>query len=218
MARKRAKFVKDRPPDQRRVDIDWRLFIAVPMPDHVQKLVGHLTEEFKRHDWPVRWSGAETAHLTLQFIGEVPPERAELLRLGLSAVVARHSAFTLIPSVLGVFPDFNQPRVLWLGLNGAIRQLDPLHRDLGKHLRSLDFEVDSRPIQAHITLGRVRDDPPRALGRQVQSTFNESEIGELIAAGRESFEVKEVVLVRSFLERAGARHEPVARFPLRPAS
>ncbi len=214
MARRKPKFVKERPPDQSAVDHDWRLFLAIPMPARVQELLARVSATLGAHDWPVRWVGAESAHLTLHFIGETPPERGELVRLGLGSAVARHTAFSLETGDLGVFPHFGKPRVLWLGLIGEVDRLAALQTELGKHLEKLDFEVDSRLSHPHITLGRVRDDPPANLGAQVQQAFNEPEIGWTVAETGGPFEVTEVLLIRSYLKRDGAWHEPIARYPL----
>jgi 2'-5' RNA ligase len=214
---KKPKFKKERPPDQYAVDTGWRLFIALPMPEAVQQQIAAITAGLSERDWPVRWVAAESAHLTLQFLGETPPERAELLRLGLGQAIARHAPFSLFTGDLGVFPDLHRPRVLWLGLNGDTDQLAALHRDIGRQLQELEFEVeaDTRRFHPHITLGRVRDEAPASLGAEIARAFDSPEVRDLVLNKPQRIEAGEVLLVRSFLERGGARHEPVARYPLR---
>ena len=214
---KKPKFKKERPPDQYAVDTGWRLFIALPMPEAVQGQISAITAELSEHDWPVRWVAAESAHLTLHFLGETPPERAELLRLSLGPMIARHAPFSLFTGDLGVFPHLNKPRVLWIGLTGDTDQLAALHRDIGRTLQELEFEVeaDSRRFHPHITLGRVRDEAPGSLGSEIALAFDALRVKELALHAPQRMEVGEVLLVRSFLDRGGARHEPIARYPLR---
>lgn len=214
---KKPKFKKERPPDQHAVDTGWRLFIALPMPEPVQQQIAAITEELSIGDWPVRWVAAESAHLTLHFLGETSPERAELLRLGLRQAVARHSPFSLLTDDLGVFPHLNKPRVLWLGLTGDTDQLAALHRDIGRALQELEFEIeaDARRFHPHITLGRVRDDAPGALGSEIARAYDSARVRDLVLNAPQRIEVNEVLLVRSFLERGGARHEPIATYRLR---
>jgi 2'-5' RNA ligase len=215
MRTRRPKFQKERPPDQHAVGVDWRLFIAIPMPMEVQEHVARITAALAEQNWPVRWVAAESTHLTLHFIGETSPERAELLRLGLESVVPRHAPFELTTADLGVFPDFRKPRVLWLGLRGQTDHLAKLHREIGQQLLKLGFEADLKRFHPHVTLGRVRDNPPASLGADVGRAFNDPRIAELVVDQPLGIDVEEVLLVRSFLERGGSRHVPIARYPLR---
>jgi 2'-5' RNA ligase len=163
----------------------------------------------------VRWTTSESAHLTLHFIGETPPERAELLRMGLSAAVTGHAPFHLSTADLGVFPDFRQPRVLWLGLRGQTDRLAELHRAVGRTLLGLGFEADTARFHPHVTLGRVRDNPPASLGAEVRRIYDDPAVTEILLDRPVTFDVTEIQLVRSFLERGGSRHVPEARYPLR---
>jgi 2'-5' RNA ligase len=214
MARSKPKFHKERPLDQSNVEADWRLFIAIPLPLAVQALTARLIEGFAARNWPIRWVAADSSHLTLHFIGEVPPERAELLRMGLASTVARNRAFRLDTASLGVFPDIRNPRVLWLGLRGQTDALAALNRDLGRQLQRLDFEVEARELHPHVTLGRVREPAPSNLGGEIRQAFEDPAIRTLIREEASTFEVSEVALVRSFLERGGARHVSIAAYPL----
>lgn len=214
MAKGRVKFKKERPPEPAEVGAPWRLFLAVPMPQPAVELVGEIIETLAEDEWPVRWIAASTAHLTLHFLGDTEPERAELLRLALSAPVARHSAFTLETGELGVFPSEQQPRVIWLGLRGQTRGLIRLHADLAATLAELGFPVEQRPLAPHVTLGRLREPPSPEVAAAIRRRLGSPALRERLARAPVSIPVREVVLVRSFLERSGARHEPVARYPL----
>lgn len=219
MANRRDRPSKQRPPAPDALESDWRLFIAVPLPQPVIRLIGDVISDLSDNDWPVRWIAPETAHLTLEFIGETPSERAELLRLSLGPVIARHTAFDLRTAGLGVFPNPRRPRVIWLGLHGQTERLAALQRDADDLLRRLEFPFDERPFNPHITLGRVRDtrdhagqDLPVAIERGLAAAATRH---DLTGAPR-PIPVREVLIVRSFLSRQGARHEPIGRYPLRP--
>jgi len=214
MAAKRQKFQKERPPDPYAIGAAWRLFVALPMPPGVQDLIGRIVAALAPFDLPVRWAAADAAHLTLHFLGETPAERAELLRLALPPVVQRTEPFRLETGRLGLFPDAREPRVIWLGLEGGTGRLAGLHRDLGRHLNSLEFAVEERSFRPHITLGRVRDNPPRNLGAAVERALGSAAVRDLLAAPPEPIDVQSVVLMRSLLERGGARHVPLGGYPL----
>ncbi len=167
----------------------------------------------------MRWVQPETAHLTLHFLGETARERAELVRLALPEVVAAHKPFDLRTAALGVFPHFRRPRVLWLGLHGPAHRLDALQGDIGRALQELGFAVADESYHPHITLGRVRnDDGERVRLRQlpdaVKARFVDRATGAAIAPPALMVPVRDVQLMRSHLGKDGARHEPIASFPL----
>jgi 2'-5' RNA ligase len=219
MSSRKPRSAPVRPPSESAVDAPWRLFLAVPVPEDVQALVASTTAELAQTGWPVRWTSADAAHLTLHFLGATSPERAELLRLALPEVVAAHRPFALRTATYGVFPNFRRPRVLWLGLHGPVHRLETLRQDIGAKLEALEFEVAAEPYHPHITLGRVRNRDGeqvrlRDLPALVKNQFVDA--GSGAARGPEPVEVpvRDVQLIRSHLGREGARYETVAVFPL----
>lgn len=196
-----------------------RLFLAVPLPLPVIDLVARTTASLQGEDWPIRWTAPGNAHLTLHFLGEVEPERAQLLRLALPEVVAQHDAFALRTADLGVFPNMKRPRVLWLGLYGPAHRLQTLREASARVLEGLEFELDDKEFHPHITLGRVRNTHNarvRDLPARIRARFERaSESGEVTHKRPLPVPVEEIVLVRSLLEPQGARYEVLERFPLR---
>jgi RNA 2',3'-cyclic 3'-phosphodiesterase len=210
---------KVRPPAPDAIDAPWRLFLAVCLAPDVQRLVADEIAALAAEGWPVRWVQPETSHLTLHFLGETERERAELIRLALPDVVAAHAPFDLRTAALGVFPNFRRPRVLWLGLHGPVHRLQTLQQDLGRSLQELGFSVGDEPYHPHITLGRVRNDDGervrlRDLPDAVKDRFVDRDSGAAVAPPSLPVPVREVVLMRSHLGKEGARHEPIATFPL----
>ncbi len=196
-----------------------RLFLAVSLPEPVIDLVSRTIARLETEDWAVRWTDPGNAHITLHFLGEVEPENAQLLRLALPDVVARHDAFALRTADLGVFPNMRRPRVLWLGLYGPAHRLHSLRDAIATVLKELEFEVEDKEFHPHITLGRVRNSPNtrvRDLPARIRARFEQAaESGEVTHKNPLPVPVEEVLLVRSFLGSTGARYEVLDRFPLR---
>jgi 2'-5' RNA ligase len=223
MSAKKARPPKLRPIDPDSANATWRLFLAVPVPEDVRELVASLTAELAAREWPVRWVAAGGAHLTLHFLGDTPPERAELLRLALPPVVAQHQRFTLRTTGLGVFPNQRRPRVLWLGLHGPVHRLQTLQASLGVALAEIEFPTDEGEFRPHITLGRARNRgtpemPLRALPEQIRLLLARRGIDAPEAPAPRPLPVDTVELVRSHLSHTGASYETIARFPLAPKS
>jgi len=219
MSPRKPRLPKVRPPAPDAIDAPWRLFLAVPLPEDVQRLVAAEIATLAAEGWPVRWVQPETSHLTLHFLGETEREQAELARLALPEVVAAHAPFDLRTAGLGVFPHFRRPRVLWLGLHGPVHRLQSLQQDVGRALHGLGFAVGDEPYHPHITLGRVRNDDGervrlRDLPDAVKDRFVDRDSGAAVSPPSLPVPVREVVLMRSHLGKAGPRHEPVATFPL----
>lgn len=219
MSPRRPRPAKVRPLPEDAVDAPWRLFLAVPLDDNVQALIAEIVASLDEEGWPVRWVQPESSHLTLHFLGETPPERAELLRLALPGAIAAHSPFDLRTAAFGVFPNFRAPRVLWLGLHGPVHRLESLQREIGKSLVDLEFAVPDDPYHPHITLGRLRNSDGiktqlRGIPDSVKRRFIDSATGAAIAPPSRQVPVREVVLMRSHLGRDGARYEAVATFPI----
>jgi 2'-5' RNA ligase len=218
-AARREKFRKERP-DPVTVDTDWRLFLAVPMPDAVREQIGALIEQLEPRDWPVRWVDPDNAHLTLHFLGDTPPEQAAILRLALPAIVARHDAFDLRTAGLGVFPKLKRPRVIWLGVWGPAHRLEAIYNELGDVLDEMQFPIEEKPFSPHITLGRMRDTrhtSVRDLPEELRAAIDEmAEAGLADPKAGVPLPIDEIQLIRSHLEPTGARYEIIARFPLAP--
>lgn len=199
-----------------------RLFLAVPLPPPVVDHVARTTASLQQEDWAIRWTAPGNAHLTLHFLGEVEPERAQLLRLALPEVIAQHDTFALRTADLGVFPNMKRPRVLWLGLYGPAHRLQTLRDAIATVLTGLEFELEDKEFHPHITLGRVRNTHNvrvRDLPARIRARFEAaSASGEVTHKRPLPVPVEEVLLVRSYLEPAGARYEVIERFPLRVSS
>lgn len=216
---RKPKVSRQRPPGET-VDSAVRLFLAVPLPAEVTALVTRVTASLQQEEWPVRWTAANNAHITLHFLGEIEPERAHLLRMSLAPIVAEHDAFNLRTADLGVFPTMKRPRIIWLGLYGPAHRLHTLRDAVGELLTEQEYEIDEREFHPHITLGRLRDtrntrirDLPAAIRARLEQA---AESGEVTHRNPLPIPVNEVVLVQSHLGKDGPRYEVLERFPLKP--
>jgi 2'-5' RNA ligase len=213
MARSNRNTLQPKPDRAQAKADEPRLFIAAPLPGNVLDHLGHLLDDLSSRELPVRWTATNGLHLTLHFIGETPPERAELLRMSFANLAPRGGSFRLRTGELGAFPNPKRPRVLWIGLEGQTDRLGTLHREIEVMLDRLDFPVETRGFRPHLTLGRARDSVDRLFPYQIGEAFKSASVREIVSAPVE-FTVSEVRLYRSHLERSGARYETLASVSL----
>jgi 2'-5' RNA ligase len=190
-----------------------RLFIAAPLPPAVTDQLGHLIDDLSSRELPVRWTAPNAFHLTFHFIGEVPQERAELLRMSFANLSPRTGQIKVRTGRLGAFPNEKRPRVLWVGLDGQVDKLAALRDEIGTMLTRQNVEVEESSFRPHLTLGRARDTVDKIFPYHLSEAYKSTSVREIVNAPVD-FSVSEVILYRSHLEKSGARYEELASVKL----
>jgi 2'-5' RNA ligase len=179
-----------------------RCFFAVELPpslrDAVQLALAGMRDELPEG---VRWVDPEAVHLTLKFLGELPPEALPKLLARAASRLSREQPFTVGLAGAGAFPHARAASVLWIGVSEGASSLARLARKLDAAGRGIGAPRERRPFRAHLTVGRLHEPRPVPVER---------------LAGPESagFRVEEVVLYESRLSSSGASYAPLARLPL----
>jgi 2'-5' RNA ligase len=196
-----------------------RLFVALEMPVVWNEALGQLQEKLRAAlaaalgpQLPrLRWTRPEGIHLTLKFLGETPLSLSAPIDHGLREAAEGVSGFTLQLGKLGVFEDRRGPRVLWVDVEGEQEALQDLARRVDYSLSGeAAFPRESRPFQPHLTLARI----PEAGARELRFKLAEVLAGvRTPRPGPHRFGA--ISLIRSHLERGGARYERVRSYRLR---
>ncbi len=188
-----------------------RSFVAIELTDEVRQALAAVQRDLKTQAPPgvVRWTRPDSIHLTLQFLGDVPPDQIEAVTGALRAACAGRAPFAFELAGAGVFPNLNRPRVVWVGVvepSGALAALQPW---VGQALAPLGFRPEERGFTPHLTIGRAaRDAGPRDLAA-LGALVDHAGIGAL---GRVA--VDHVNLMKSDLKPDGAVYTPLAVIPL----
>ncbi len=136
-----------------------RSFVAVNFSAALRQHLASLIQQLAQAAPPrtVRWVEAESIHLTLKFLGDVPSANIQKIAEALNESVRRIASFEFTPGSLGCFPDARRPRVVWIGVDqeGASK-LMRLQSTVEAALNPLGYPPEDRPFSPHITLGRVR--------------------------------------------------------------
>ncbi len=185
-----------------------RCFLAISLSESVKKRLQALQQELAKTGADVRWVRPEGIHLTLKFLGNVPEEKIEPITKAAQEVVAKFGPLRLRVKGLGAFPSGRKPRVIWAGLEGDLKPLLRLQKELEDSLTKLGFEPESRPFVPHLTLGRVKSGRKMDKLRQVLAEKNDR-VGE----GWEEMRIENLVLYQSTLKPSGAVYTPLKIIP-----
>ena len=177
-----------------------RAFIAVELPPAVREAVEGVVRELRSGIGDgVRWVRPEGVHLTLKFLGDIDAGSVPAVSRAMAQCAASAAPFDLFLEGVGVFPNARRPRVIWIGLGGALEPLLALQHSIDRELEGLGFARERRPFTPHLTLGRVRD------GISAQQSRGVSEaIAEVAIERRVEVPVREVLLIQSDLRPSGA--------------
>jgi 2'-5' RNA ligase len=181
-----------------------RSFVALPSPPLLRAAVAREIGEWKALHADVAWADPAASHVTLRFLGNAEPDALERLTARLSETTGAADPLYARPGTTGAFPSWRRARVLWLAVEsgGAIERLAAA---VEAAARSVGFEPEDRRFTAHLTLGRVR-------GRQ--GAAGAAAAVRAWEPEGEAEPIPEMVLYRSDLGPRGARHTPLARFPV----
>jgi len=138
-----------------------KLFFALWPDDDVRLRVARHAIELAREAHG-RATRAESLHMTLSFLGQIPDERIPELEACAQSVFARPFNFELNRAAC-----FTRAGVAWLGSMEPPQELFDLQTILQAEMVAEDFRVDERPFMPHVTVARgiqiglpLRDIPP----------------------------------------------------------
>jgi 2'-5' RNA ligase len=148
-------------------------------------------------------------HVTLAFLGQTSDERLPEVTAAAQAAVSQVTAFDIELDRPGRFPDTGRPRVVWLGIGAGAPAVLALGERLRAELRRREIAFDRKPLRAHITLGRVREDVTLVDARSIAAGVEAMRIPHL------RFRADAIVVFESVLSPRGPRYTPRASAPLR---
>lgn len=175
-----------------------RLFIAVDIPTEVRDSIENIKLDFKPLRG-LRFVEKDNIHITLKFLGEVEEEIIPDMISSLAAV--KFKPFKLSISKMGVFPNENNMRVLWVDAEPA----EPLS-ELKKRIdAALPGARDDHPFKNHITIARITTDQPEDM-RMINSLVANKSVE------KKEFTVRKFTLYSSKLTPEGPVYEVLKVF------
>ena len=171
-----------------------RLFIAVDFND----LGDYFAELQKLLPKNAKLSLTKTFHVTLKFLGEVQPDKAEEVIDKLKNI--KFEGFSVFLDNIGIFPTENYIRVVWVGIKSEEKILE-LQKNIDESLKRL-FKKE-KDFKAHITLARVKyPEDKKDFVDQIKNIKVESK----------KIEIKDFKLIKSTLSPKGQVYEELTLF------
>ncbi len=139
-----------------------RLFVALAIPAALKAQLAGLAGGIPG----AKWVPPDNYHLTLRFIGQVEPWRAQEVDEALATIRAR--PFELSLRGVGTFEKGGRIMALWVG----VERTDALAHLQGKvetALQRVGLEPERRRFAPHVTLARTEKAPPEKLIGFVQA-------------------------------------------------
>jgi len=93
-------------------------------------------------------------HFTVQYLGEVTDEIIGKISDALNSI--EFSSFSISFACIGVFPNPNSPRVIWIGTDDGVNELEKLAEMIRSKLSHLGFSPDKK-FKPHVTIFRVKN-------------------------------------------------------------
>jgi 2'-5' RNA ligase len=180
-----------------------RVFVALDVPEAVRAALAELSARLQKTCRSARWVRLEGVHITLKFIGEVPPEQLESIRHALGEL----TSFTAIEvrfAGLGFFPSARRPRVFWAGVEAG-PELAELAAAIEMKLEPLRIASEKRAFHPHLTLARFESPQGSQTLAAAVEALGTPEFGS------ETFQ--EFHLYQSVLKRSGAEYTRLVTYP-----
>jgi 2'-5' RNA ligase len=187
--------------------MEIRSFLAFELGEEIIKIISRSSRDLKKHLPDARWIKAGNIHLTVVFLGNVHSNDIAALGKEVKKVCRRHGPFKIFLNGLGMFGSQRSPRVIWIGLDGDIRQMGYFRNALNQHLKPYGVKREKRPFKPHLTLGRFKK------GAGSSGSLNQI-LEEHKTIKSPELMLKELVLFKSDPTPAGAVYTRLDAWPM----
>ena len=129
-----------------------RVFVAVEISNY--KILKNIQTFQKNVQIDAKPIKIDQIHFTLKFLGEIDEIKCEQVKDIVKKI--SFSSFDLSLKGVGGFPNLENPRVIWIGIdeNGADKLTD-IANEIGIKLTTLGFKKDKK-FKPHLTIFRVK--------------------------------------------------------------
>jgi len=192
-----------------------RAFVAIELPKEIKQAIRSVADRMfaRLHGFTIKSVRVAHIHLTLLFLGDVLQTDLPKIKKNLGQVASEFRSFDLQVTGAGVFPDFQKPRVIWLGINeigiGENGVLPELQTQIRAAIEGAGLDVERQKYNPHLTIGRVNQNTLQTDLNQIGEVVKSEKVGVLGV-----MHVNQFHLMRSELTPSGPIYTNLATFGL----
>jgi len=177
-----------------------RLFIGIFLPKEILDYLHEVQDNLKKNlNGKINWIAKSKLHFTLKFLGEIKEDKLDEIKERLNKI--KFKSFKVKLDKIGVFPNEDYVRVIWVGLNPKEKIIE-LQQKVDSELLKLSSK--DQEFNVHITLARVKlIKDKEEFKKNIKFNIEEKE-----------FEINEFCLVKSVLSKDGPKYEILKKYPL----
>lgn len=182
-----------------------RAFVALAVSPEQGAALARVQARLRCLPCRIGWVRPEQLHLTLAFLGERPAAELAAVPELLRRLAAPVAPFPWRLRGLGYFGSPRHPKVIWAGVADGARELCAWQEQLAAELALAGLELEARPFEPHLTLGRVRAAANAGMIAPALAPFADADLGAAV--------VTEFSLMRSTLTDHGPRYACLCAAP-----
>ncbi|MCX6332996.1 MAG: RNA 2',3'-cyclic phosphodiesterase [Bacteroidia bacterium] len=182
-----------------------RIFIAVRIDPGNTLLELHSSLRSALAGEKINWTDPANLHLTMAFLGDTEEELIKVVSIMLSQKCTGFGAFRFNMNGTGVFKNYRDPRVIWMGIDHNEKLLQ-LNDQIMTGLKDAGFRIEERLFKPHITLGRIKSIRNVQVLQSALERYQDTFIQEV--------PVDKVILYESILKPTGPVYKPMGNFHL----
>jgi 2'-5' RNA ligase len=183
-----------------------RVFIAIFVKSPLVEVIEEVLNNLKPLNLEAKWQDLKNMHFTLKFLGEVNENFLPRIYQTTEEALSQVKSFDISLSTLGVFPNINFPKVLWIGVDKGKDELTFIANNIEKACSKLGFKKD-KPFTAHLTLCRLKS--PKNKEKLIDSINK-------IKPKKDVMKAKEVAITKSQLTPKGPIYTVLKSIKLAP--
>jgi len=169
-----------------------RTFIAIDI--EVSQKIKDLITELKQTGINAKIVDTKNMHLTLKFLGDTDKNLVDQIESAIQESVKEIDPFDIKLKNVGVFPNTNYIKVLWIGIQDK-GTLKDAAKEIDERLNKIGFKKERREFSAHLTIARVKSAKNKEKLIQLIDRYNNMEFQKI--------KVKKIILKKSVLTPQG---------------
>ena len=138
---------------------------------------------------------------------EIPPKKVKAITEIFPDIFKELPSFEIELNKLGVFPNLEHPKVIWVGIAKGVNEIKNLATAVENALSRFGFPKERREFAGHATIGRVRSLKNHELLVQAIKNFTFKESLKQT--------VNKIVFFKSTLSSQGSIYEPLTTATLK---